>query len=326
MMRCAQSYTPHLNALNASFLQNIFPQTVFYAHNFYYHDWQGGQFMKVLISGSHGLVGTALCSVLQNKGVEIIRLGRDFSENIDFRGIDAVVHLAGENIADGRWTATKRKRIEESRVAGTANLAKQILKSDSKPDVFISASAIGYYGNRLDEEISEKSTKGAGFLAEVCDKWECAAQSVEAANVRTVILRTGIVLSKEGGALRKMLLPFKAGAGGVLGNGKQFMSWISLTDMVEIIQFLINREDLHGPFNLVSPNPVTNYQLTKSLGKILRRPTIMPFPATVARFIFGKMADALLLSSTKVLPIKLIEAGYHFKHEDLNSALKEILA
>lgn len=281
--------------------------------------------MKIMVSGSHGLVGTALVNHFSKEAHEVIRIGRDFSKPVDFEEVDGVVHLAGESIADGRWNAAKKERIESSRVDGTSLLAKQISKAKTKPGVFISASAIGYYGDRRVEELTETSQPGTGFLPEVCAKWEEATAPAQQAGVRTVFLRTGIVLSQEGGALKKMLPPFKMGAGGILGDGKQYMSWISLADMVGTINFLIQQEACSGAYNLVSPNPVTNHEFTKVLGNVLHRPTIMPLPAFAARLMFGEMADALLLSSTKVLPKKLLEAGYKFKHADLKPALEEIL-
>jgi len=281
--------------------------------------------MKIMVSGSHGLVGSALLESLKKQGHEVVRLGRDFTKPLDFEGVDAVVHLAGENIAKGRWNNAKKQRIESSRVDGTSQLANQIALSKNKPRVIISASAIGFYGDRGNEELSEESEAGSGFLPEVCVKWENAAQPATDAGVRTVFLRTGIVLSREGGALKKMLPPFKMGGGGILGDGKQHMSWISLDDMVGIIEFLIHKGACSGAFNLVSPNPVTNHDFTKVLGNVLHRPTILPLPAFAARLMFGEMADALLLSSAKVLPKKLLEAGYQFKHPDLKPALEEIL-
>ncbi|NNJ70538.1 MAG: TIGR01777 family protein [Kiritimatiellales bacterium] len=281
--------------------------------------------MKVIISGSHGLVGSALKAHLEADGCSVEALSRDFTKPINFEGVDAVVHLAGESIATGRWNTSKKKRIEESRVVGTRQLAEQLAKSPAKPKVFISASAIGYYGDRDDEILSEESAAGTGFLSSVCEKWEESTLPAESAGIRTVKIRTGIVLSKKGGALAKMLPPFKMGGGGKLGNGRQYMSWISLYDMVGIIRFLIENENIHGPVNLVAPNAVTNLEFTKVLGTVLHRPVIMPLPAFAARLIFGEMADALLLSSTRVIPQKLLDNGYQFKHADLQPALEDSL-
>lgn len=281
--------------------------------------------MKLLLSGSHGLIGSALSAELTSDGHEVIPLGRDFSVPIDFSGVHAVIHLAGESIADGRWNASKKKRIEESRVAGTTHLSEQIQNSPNKPDIFISSSAIGYYGDRGTETIDECCSAGSGFLSNVCVKWEASTKAAEISGVRTIKLRTGIVLSTEGGALQKMLPPFKLGGGGILGSGGQFMSWISIEDVVGIIRFLIKSEAISGPVNLVSPNPVTNREFTKTLGCVLRRPTFMPLPAFAAKMMFGEMAEALLLSSTRVIPGKLVDAGYRFKHADLRIALEDIL-
>ena len=282
--------------------------------------------MKILISGSSGLVGSALKNDLERDGHEIVALPRSFEDPIDFSGADAVVHLAGENIAAGRWTAEKKRKIKDSRVKGTAQLAKQITLSKEKPSVFICASAIGYYGEREDEKLDESSEMGTGFLPEVCKEWEDASQPVEEAGVRTVRLRTGIVLSSDGGALQKMVTPFKLGGGGILGSGAQYMSWISLDDEVAIIRYLIDNPNISGAVNLVSPHPVRNKEFTKSLGKVLKRPTILPMPAFAARLLFGEMADALLLCSTQVYPGKLLQSGYEFKHPTLETALRSILS
>ena len=278
--------------------------------------------MKLMISGSHGLVGSALVQNLQADGHHVQRLGRNLTEPIDFQDVDAVIHLAGESIAEGRWNQAKKDRIRSSRVDGTTALAAQLNASTNKPNVFISASAIGFYGDRGSESLTEESGLGTGFLPEVCIEWE---QASDVEGLRVVQLRTGIVLSKEGGALKKMLTPFKMGAGGILGSGKQYMSWISLDDMVKAIRFILDTPDLEGPVNLVAPNPVTNHEFTKTLGSTLKRPTIAPMPGFAARLLFGEMADALLLSGANVLPKKLQQAGYLFKHENLADALEEIL-
>ncbi|MDF7807138.1 TIGR01777 family oxidoreductase [Pontiellaceae bacterium B12219] len=281
--------------------------------------------MKIMISGSHGLVGSALAALLQRNGHTVIQLNRAFDDALDFHDVHAVVHLAGESIAEGRWNSEKKKRIEQSRVGGTQKISQLISQSDEKPSVFISASAIGYYGNRAEEILTEESTAGNDFLSTVCVKWENATEAAQHAGVRTVNLRTGIVLSKQGGALAKMLPPFKLGGGGVMGSGKQYMSWISLDDMVEAILCIIKDKTVSGPVNMTAPHPVTNKEFTKTLGKTLKRPTVMPLPSFAARLIFGEMADALLLSSTRVEPVKLVKAGYQFKHHDLKTALEDIL-
>ncbi|MDZ8118579.1 TIGR01777 family oxidoreductase [Pontiella agarivorans] len=281
--------------------------------------------MKVLISGSHGLIGTALVTQFTESGHEIQRLGRNLSEPLNMEGVNAVIHLAGENIAQGRWNDKKKKTIRESRVAGTKALSEQIAQSKHKPRVFISGSAIGYYGDRGDIKLDEKSSPGSGFLPDVCEEWENCTHAASDAGVRTVQLRTGIVLSNQGGALRKMLPPFKMGGGGVLGNGNQYMSWISIEDMVGAILHIIEHEEISGAVNMVAPTPHTNKEFTKALGKVLKRPTIMPMPAFAARLLFGEMADALLLSSTRVIPTVLLHSEYTFKHPDLESALKAVL-
>ena len=281
--------------------------------------------MNIYISGSNGLIGSALKQSLLDDGHNVKGLGRDFSQPINFEGIDAVIHLAGENIAEGRWSKTKKDLIKSSRVDNTQKLANQIYNSDYKPNVFISASAIGFYGDTGSDLITEKSPAGKGFLPEVSIEWEAATKPIENAGVRTVHLRTGIVLSKKGGALKKMLPPFYAGGGGILGSGKQYMSWISIDDMVRAIKFLIYEDSLKGPFNLTAPNPVTNKEFTKILGKVIKRPTIVPLPGFAAKLIFGEMAEALLLSGSNVIPEKLLAAGYTFKHSELSEALKDLL-
>ena len=281
--------------------------------------------MNIYISGSNGLIGSALKQSLLDDGHNVKGLGRNFSQPINFEGIDAIIHLAGENIAEGRWSKTKKDLIKSSRVDNTQKLANQIYNSDYKPNVFISASAIGFYGDTGSDLISEKSPAGKGFLPEVSIDWEAATKPIENAGVRTVHLRTGIVLSKKGGALKKMLPPFYAGGGGILGSGKQYMSWISIDDMVRAIKFLIYEDSLNGPYNLTAPNPVTNKEFTKILGKVIKRPTIVPLPGFAAKLIFGEMAEALLLSGNNVIPEKLLAAGYTFKHSELEEALKDLL-
>ena len=281
--------------------------------------------MRVMLSGSSGLIGSALSVDLQSDGHEVVALPRTYEEPIDFSGVYAVVHLAGENIASGRWTEDKKKRIEQSRVKGTRQLSEQLARSADKPSVFICASAIGFYGDRSDELLDEKSGAGEGFLSTVCRKWEAATLPAEESGIRTIKMRTGVVLSKKGGAFKKMLLPFRLGMGGMVGDGRQFMSWISLEDMVKIIRFLIDNESISGAVNLVSPNPVTNREFTKTLGKVLQRPTLLPLPAFAARLTFGEMADELLLASCHVTPHKLLDNGYAFRHNDLQMALEDIL-
>ena len=296
--------------------------------------------MKILITGSHGLVGKALISELVKDGHEIVSLVRHKSEgaseiewhpnqrSIDSErvsGFDVVVHLAGESIASGRWTDEKKRKIRESRVDGTTLLSRALAQSSKAPAAFISASAIGYYGNRADELLNEKSAPGNDFLAEVCVAWERATGEAEARGVRTVHTRFGIILDQEGGALAKMLTPFRMGVGGRIGDGKQWMSWIALVDVIKGLKFVIENESIAGPVNFVAPNPVTNGEFTKTLGDALSRPTLFPMPSFAVRLAFGEMADALLLSSAKVEPKRLHESGYRFEFEDLQPALAAIL-
>ncbi len=296
--------------------------------------------MNVLVTGSSGLVGSALIPHLESSGHRVLRLVRaspkgDLERRWDpetgelaaaeLEGIQAVVHLAGENIASGRWNEAKKNRIRGSREDGTRLLAQGLADLQTPPGVLISASAIGYYGNRGDEVLNEESPPGADFLAETCIAWESAARPAADAGVRTVYLRIGIVLSADGGALAKMLFPFKMGVGGVIGSGDQYMSWVSLSDLAGIIAHALKTETLEGPVNAVSPAPATNREFTKTLGGVLFRPTLFPMPGFAARLAFGEMADALLLSSTRVDPARLQESGYDFQHPGLEGALRHVL-
>ncbi len=238
---------------------------------------------------------------------------------------DAVVHLAAESIADGRWNAAKKLRIRDSREKGTKLIADTLASLDNGPQTLVCASAIGYYGNRGEEELTEDASSGSTFLAEVCRAWEAACQSAIDGGVRTVNLRIGIVLSKDGGALQKMLLPFKMGGGGIVGSGKQYWSWISIDDLAGIILHAIDSSDLSGPVNAVAPDAPTNHAFTKALGKVLKRPTLIPLPAFAAKLVLGEMATELLLSSTRVKPAKLEASGYEFQHPELNHALQHVL-
>ncbi len=297
--------------------------------------------MKILITGSTGLVGSELVLAMRDRGHQVIRLVRQEDQAgegcilwdpehheidiADFEGFDAVINLAGENISTGRWTPEKKKKILNSRVIGTHMLSELLRMLSSPPKVFISASAIGIYGNRGDEVLDESSPPGAGFLAEVCKKWEEAARPAQEKGIRVLLMRMGVVLSEKGGALGKMLLPFKLGAGGVIGSGNQYTSWISIDDLIGAFLHVMSNESLSGPVNVVAPQPVTNRAFTKALGKILSRPTILPLPAFAAKMIFGEMAEELLLSSTRALPKKLQDSGYSFLYPDLASALKHLL-
>jgi uncharacterized protein (TIGR01777 family) len=238
--------------------------------------------------------------------------------------IDAVVHLAGEGIA-GRWSKARKRRIMDSRVNGTRQVVDWIKGLDRAPRVFICASAIGYYGNRGDELLTERSSKGNGFLADVCSAWESAAVRARSERTRVACMRFGVVLSPQGGALAKMLTPFKLGGGGTIGDGRQFWSWISVDDAAGAVLHAIQCEDLEGPINVVSPQPVTNRVFTKTLGAALRRPTIAPMPRIAARLAFGEMADELLLASQRVMPERLQQTQYAFQHTDLPAALRHLL-
>jgi hypothetical protein len=237
-----------------------------------------------------------------------------------------VVHLAGENIASGRWNAARKARIRDSRVEGTALLARTLAELENPPSVLVCASAIGYYGDRGDEVLTEDSIPADDFLGTVCREWEAASAPAAEAGIRVVSLRFGVILARSGGALAKMLTPFKMGAGGKVGSGQQFMSWISLDDAVRTIDHAIATSDLSGPVNAVSPNPVTNAEFTRALGGELRRPTVLPMPAFAARLAFGEMADALLLASARVQPKRLVESGFEFRHPEIAPALRAVLA
>jgi uncharacterized protein (TIGR01777 family) len=237
-----------------------------------------------------------------------------------------VVHLAGENIASGRWTSEKKRAIRESRVNGTSLLSESLARLSRPPSVFLSASAIGYYGDRGDELLTEESPPGKGFLPDVCTNWEKATAPAVEKGIRTVHTRFGIILDANEGALAKMLTPFRMGIGGRIGDGKQWMSWIALADVVDALKYLIEDTSTRGPVNFVSPNPVTNAEFTKALGRVLSRPTLFPVPAFGVRLAFGEMADALLLSSQKVEPSVLADRGFPFTWPTLEPALRHILA
>ncbi len=297
------------------------------------------QYMKILITGASGLIGTALQKSFAEKGYEMLLATRSepkkpeqiqwdmeagFNES-DFNrleGLDAVIHLAGENVSGLRWTDDKKKAIRESRVKGTYNIVNTLSRLEKKPKVFISGSATGFYGDRGDEVMTETSPAGETFLADVCKAWEIESRRAEDIGIRTVLLRTGIVLSKDGGALATMLTPFKFGVGGVVGSGKQWMSWISLDDVVGIINFALENENIRGAVNVVAPNPATNEEFTKTLGDVLYRPTFLPLPAFAVNLVFGEMGDALLLASTRVEPKRLNEAGFSFEFTDLKAAIE----
>ena len=298
--------------------------------------------MRVLISGSTGLIGSALAASLSDAGHEPIGLVRPGSAaagdavrwdtaagDIDssaLTGFDAVVHLAGESIS-GRWTRRKKDRIRDSRVRGTTILCEALarLPADARPGVLVSASAVGYYGDRGDDPLTEDAGLGEMFLSDVCRQWEAATATAAEVGVRVAIARFAVVLSARGGALRKMLTPFRIGLGGRVGTGRQYISWIALADAVAAIRRIIDDESLAGPVNVASPNPVTNAEFTAALGRALHRPVLLPTPAFAARLALGQMADELLLASARMVPRKLLDAGFEYRYPDLPEALREAL-
>jgi uncharacterized protein (TIGR01777 family) len=298
--------------------------------------------MLIAVTGSSGLIGSALTAALEAEGHLVrpvvrrpARAGTDeiswdpTAGKIDaaeFSSVDAVVHLAGENIAAKRWKPAFKKQILDSRTIPTKLLCHTLAGLTSKPAVLVSASATGYYGNRGDEPLDESSPPGTGFLADVCRQWEAATHPARDADIRVVNLRTGFVLAREGGGFAKMLTPFKLGLGGVVGSGRQYMSWIALEDLVRAIQFALSAAALNGPMNGTAPHPVTNREFTKTLGRVLGRPTILPMPAFAARLAFGEMADDILLGGARVEPRALTTARFEFAHPELESALRSILA
>ena len=297
--------------------------------------------MKIAVTGSTGLVGSALVPLLSTAGHEVLRLVRSRDEVdegaaywrpservIDrdaLEGVDVVVHLAGVNIAAGRWTKKLKKLIRDSRVDSTTLLCDTLVNLDRRPKALICASAIGYYGSRGDEVLDEDSAAGEGFLADVCIEWEHATRIASQKGIRVVNARLGAVLSPAGGALAKMLLPFKLGLGGRIGDGRQYMPWISIDDVAGAFLHAIATESLEGPVNFVAPEEVTNRQFTRTLGRVLRRPTMFPVPALAARLAFGEMAEHLLLASTRVKPRRLEASAYAFRHPTLETALRHVL-
>lgn len=296
--------------------------------------------MNILVTGAAGLIGTALISLLTQNENRVIRLVRKtqlapgeigwdpYAQTLDMEaleGLDAVVHLAGENIADRRWTARKKLRIRESRIQGTRFLAQSLASLFDPPKVLVSVSAIGYYGDRGEDLLDEESDPGKGFLADVCREWEAATAPAVMRGIRVVHPRLGIVLSPAGGALARMLPPFRLGIGGRIGSGRQYMSWITIEDLAAILEYAIHNGSLHGPVNAVSPNPLTNQDFSTMLGRVLSKPSFLALPAFAARIAFGEMADALLLASARVLPTRLKESGYTFKFPEVEDALRHAL-
>lgn len=293
---------------------------------------------RILLTGASGPIGKGLASSFA-PGAQVVRLVRGTPKNADelrwdplsplstatVSGFDAVIHLAGESVV-GRWTNEKKSAIRDSRVLGTRNLAAALAQSQSKPRVFVCASAIGFYGNRGDEILGEKSPIGQGFLPEVCREWEDATQGATAAGIRTVNIRIGLVLSASGGTLEKMVTPFKLGLGGRIGSGQQWMSWIHIDDIVGATHHAMRTESLTGSVNLVGPNAVRNIEFTKVLASVLRRPAIFPVPEIALRLAFGKQAaEEMLLASLRVQPGKLGSSGYSFRFRELRPALEDLL-
>jgi uncharacterized protein len=305
--------------------------------------------VKVLISGSTGLVGSAVIDALNRQGHDLTRLVRPATAprkpkatpagevpqipwnpqsgllNSHAEGVEAIIHLAGASIAGHRWTAAWKRELGDSRVSATRNLIASLRRLHRPPQIFIAASAIGFYGSRGDEELTESSPAGTDFLAQLTVDWE--AESARAADLgaRVVILRFGVILAKQGGALPRMALPFRLGIGGRIGSGRQWISWVTLEDVVGIIRFALETNLLSGPANAVSPNPVQNVEFTRALGRVLHRPTIFPAPPFALRLALGEMADSLLLASQKVHPTKLQRLGFRFLHPDLEPALAAVL-
>lgn len=297
--------------------------------------------LKVAITGASGLIGSSLSSLLSSLGYNVYKLVRrrsglnwneifwnpDTSE-LDIsalEGMDAVINLAGENIAKKRWSEARKESIKKSRVRGTKLISQCIASLKKPPKVFVSASAIGYYGNRIDEVVNECSVPGDGFLSQVCQEWEGATQAAQSAGTRVVIMRIGLVLSSKGGVLPKLLPVYKGGIAGKLGSGKQWISWISIKDLVRAINHFLISEHISGRVNVVSPGAVTNLEFTKILGKVLHTPTILTIPSWVVRMLFGEMGDELFLQGARVEPRKLSESGFLFNYPSLEAALLEEL-
>ena len=298
--------------------------------------------MKIAVTGATGLIGAALCERLRQEGNDVLVITRRENSSSPFpvvhwnpergeldtrslEGVDAVVHLAGETIAE-RWTPEKKERIRTSRVAGTRFLVDGLKRLSKRPSVLIGSSAVGFYGNRGDEELDEGSPPGTGFLPEICQAWEAEVARASELGMRAVRLRTGIVLSTKGGALAKMLLPFKLGLGGPVGSGSQWMSWIHIDDVVGGYHFALHHSDLSGAANLTAPQPVRNADFTRALGRALGRPAFLPAPGFALKLIFGEMAQDLLLDGQKVLPRRLESAGYKFQHTGVGDALADVVS
>lgn len=301
--------------------------------------------MKVAVTGATGLVGSALCESLNRDGHQLVLLARRPEQaeqeypkaqvisweatsgppSADLlEGLDAVVNLVGEPIAAGRWTEARKQAIRESRTMGTAYLVEALSRCQNRARVLVNSSAVGFYGDHGDEILEENSAPGAGFLASICREWEGQAERASQAGIRVVLLRGGLVLSTKGGALPRILFPFKAFMGGPVGSGKQWMSWVHVDDEVGVIRYAIDEDKIRGPVNCTAPNPVTNREFSQELGRVLRRPSFMPVPAFALRILFGEMADTLL-EGQRVLPRKLEAAGYRFRFPELRGALGDLI-
>jgi hypothetical protein len=296
---------------------------------------------KIAVTGASGLVGRELVGALRRGGYEVLRLVRRATSTQDevhwdpaggtidtagLRGVAGVIHLAGDNVGSGRWTEAKKARIRDSRVRGTSLLAGALAELSPKPRVMVSASAVGYYGAHGDETVDESAPQGSGFLASVCGEWEAAARVARDAGIRVVHPRIGVVLAADGGALAKLKLPFLLGLGGRIGDGRQYMSWITLEDLVSALVFALELDALEGPVNFVSPTPVTNADFTTTLGRVLRRPAVLPVPKFALRLGAGsEMANEMLIGGARVIPTLLLAHGFHWKHTTLEPALRSLL-
>ncbi len=295
--------------------------------------------MRVGVTGSGGLIGSAIAADQAAAGHEVVRLVRGTPREDEVRwdpgapcdlsaldGIDAVIHLAGENVGAGRWTAARKAAIRTSRVEGTRNLVTSLLRMNRPPRVLLAASAIGWYGDRGDAPVDESAPAGDSFFGRLVADWEAELTPARAAEIRTVAMRFGVVLARDGGALAKMLPPFRLGLGGPLGSGRQVMSWIALEDVVAAVRFLLAADGVAGPVNFTAPGAVANREFAATLGRVLRRPAVLPAPAVALRLLLGReMADELLLSGARVAPARLLAAGFRFAHPDLEPALRRIL-
>jgi uncharacterized protein (TIGR01777 family) len=297
-----------------------------------------GKAMKILITGSTGLIGAALLPALRGAGHEVVGLPRTSSSSrgwnpatgaidaVSLDHADAIVHLAGANIGECRWTSSRKQLILESRVGPTTALSRFLASNATHRPTLIVASAVGFFGDRGDEWLDETSPAGDGFLAGVVEQWEASTKPAVEAGIRVVKLRFGIILTPNGGALKRMLLPFRFGLGGRIGHGRQYWSWVGLDDVIGAVQHVLRHSEINGPVNVVSPNPVTNSEFTRTLARVMSRPSVFPLPAFAARLVLGEMADELLLYSARVKPAKLSTSGYQFRGTNLDETLRQLLS